>query len=389
MKKLFALIFFFCFGFCSLKASTFPKALECSEDIKDITRLVRTETLPELASRRIENNGVTYGYVTLSKKSRRFFVSFKNFSPFLDFSQCFLGCKKEAREYGLNGNVDKHIYTIENNLRPIIKSLFVEILYASSGSLKIDDPTKNFDYIFCGYGSGGSLASLAALSLVKEGAQLENQVKVITFSASGLGDRDFVKNYHRNIPLYNALNFTRHLDISLSGLWTVGIPIEMTAIEGIGEHVFPSKRTLQKIFWGSLVAVGIYQLYYYRNQSSNFIPAGEKIINIDWEQSNLTKSLTEVAGSTQQAGQILKSDYAKFSSFSNNISSDKRLFGVLDAFLFTTYGLYKFCTMTDISSNDTIMSSYGYTRSRFGRLSPENYEEYLGDIGKISWFGSR
>ena len=372
--------------FCSLEASTFPKALECStEDIKDVTRLIRTGSLPELTGRRIETEGITYGYVALSERSKRFFVSFNDFPRFFELlrysplSQCLGGCEKNALEYGLDGNVDKRICTMENKIRRVIKNLFAEILYTGSR-----DSSENYDYIFCGYGSGGSLASLAAVSFVKEERLRENQVKVITFSASGLGDRNFAKSYHGIIPLYNDLNFTRHMDIP-SHLWTVGLPIEMTAIEGLFEHAWPSKRTLQKVLWGALVAVGTYNLYYYRHKSPSFVPEGGKIINIDWEQSTLIKTLTEVAGSVQQAGQILRSDYSRFSS----LSSDKRLFGVLDALLCTICGLYKFCTMTDLSSDDLITSSYDYTKARFRRIPLENYEEHLGGIGRISWFGSR
>jgi hypothetical protein len=401
MKILIGCAFLIFWMICESDASTFQRGLELlPDDFKQIRQLVQIGPSSDSISRRIEVEGTVYGYVTLSPKDSRLFVSFNDFSPFSDLSQLFFGCQKQALEYEFNGNIDSRIGLVEKKVRPMVRSLPLEILYSQIGE-SAHKRLGEYDYIFCGYGSGGALASLVAAYFSKKNSTRENQVKVITFSSAGLGDQEFLRSYNDQIQIYNSLNFKRHLDLSISRLYAAGMPVEITAVEGIFDHIFSPRRAFQKLLWGSIIATGTYGVVSYFELAQFFTSTVAFVQNMTETMVTAKQSFEEVkslaknvtVGSMEVLEQSLEKASGLPQSFAGNIKAQQSInalrFGMVVSALPSVYGFYRLLRMVDLPSDDLIASAYGYARSRYRRLSDADYEAHLQNIGKISWFGGR
>jgi len=313
--------------------SGYPPAIDLPyEDIQTVTGFLRmtyqgkkTSELPEWSLENFveDKKSSATGGIWKNNTKKRFVIAYHGKKSFIRAEQDLI---EATPNYNLQGKIDRQAFDIEKSLHEKLSS-----------SLNPENKSE-YEYIFTGYGLGGSVAALAASRFVSTYKLSENQVKIINFSSSKIGDEVFTKSLYEKLPLTNILHFHRHLDIDFGASTKhVGTPIEITITEGVIDtvsHIFTKlpRRTLEI---GTATA-GFYAL-------SNYLP------------------------------------YLNHSNSQNNY-----LVGCATGLALTLMGAYDFFTCTDIPSDDLVTRAFCYTQTR------NKTGVNLSEAGKI-WmlFGSR
>lgn len=150
--------------------------------------------------------------------------------------------------FGVEGKVKKHYEQLVNQSKEdllikirnrVIDSqrmsnlAYDETLPAASTHQRFHE---NNDVIFTGMFDASEYASLAALYVVRQNLVEKAKVKLVTFSPTKIGDKDFAFAYKDSIPLLNTVAFMSPNDFPygekrMHDYGKVGLPVRITAEE--------------------------------------------------------------------------------------------------------------------------------------------------------------
>ena len=295
-----------------------------------------------------------------NKDTQHLVIAFSGIKP-------LLGDKSttDAAAYNLSGVIDKKACALENEVFDKFQHNF-----------------QDFSGIQCtlaGAGWGGAIALLMGARLANEENLNTHQFKVINFSAPRIGDQEFAKSlYEKKIALEDILHFTRHLDFD----WDlnhvkkyVGLPIELTAIEGAIDTFLDPYKLAKRTIQGGILGVGIWAFLSPEvHLTKTGMACATKLGNTCLSQETIV-SISKIF-STYIIAKINPVHVAYFNSFLGTPFLEEF------ALIAGSMGSLFLLRNVDMPSDDLIMRSFNYTKARYNVGSEEN-------SGKIWPWGSR